>query len=346
MALYVLYLCLLCELSARLFLAAHYGVPLLRPATLIYKLYPQLAMAHQQQGTAAHELFDILLLGGSVLNRDWSDVEQLLGEELQRRGSEPFRIFNMAQPAHTSLDSLYKYRRLDSQRFDLVIVYHGINDIRANCCPDEVFQDAYQHYRWYRLTGFLDRTRQLSWLASPAVLQLSQTVLQEQLGLITPMPREQPRRDWLQHGATIKTAATFRHNLLEMNELATTRGDTLLLATFAWYLPDSYSLSRFTTGSLDYAGCERSCAVEHYWGLPQHVVTGLKVHNRIIREIARTRPEPGLVDLAQLMPAQGMLFCDICHLSPQGSRLMAHHLAMEVLQVMETSKVSGTAPFS
>jgi hypothetical protein len=75
-------------------------------------------------------------------------IERLLDEKLNYRASRTACIHNASHPAHTSLDSLYKYRELQDKSFDLVIIYHGINKTRANNCPPHVFQADYSHYAW------------------------------------------------------------------------------------------------------------------------------------------------------------------------------------------------------
>jgi hypothetical protein len=69
------------------------------------------------------------------------------------------RVHLAAAGAQTSRDSYLKYRWLSSKRFDLVVLYDGINEACANNCPPNVFRADYSHYAWYRFLNDFDRSR-------------------------------------------------------------------------------------------------------------------------------------------------------------------------------------------
>jgi hypothetical protein len=94
-------------------------------------IYPPL---YEQLYDYTGDTTNILLLGGPVLY--FAGRQAALREAF----GEDARVYNFAQTAHSSLDSLTKYRyALDrGYRFDYVIFYHGINEVRANNVPPRI----------------------------------------------------------------------------------------------------------------------------------------------------------------------------------------------------------------
>ena len=91
--------------------------------------------------------FDVLLLGASVLEQT---AGQLKGQ-LQAHVDRPVRLFDLSASVHTSRDSVFKLQAVENRRrtFDLIVVYHGINDARMNCCSPGTFRRDYSHCGWY-----------------------------------------------------------------------------------------------------------------------------------------------------------------------------------------------------
>ena len=266
----------------------------------------------------------MLLLGGSVLHFLYKHREEALHRDFAELTGRPARVFNLSHVAHTLRDSLIKYRLLGDKRFDLVVVYHGINDTRMNNAPAERYLGDYAHAAWYaKLEGLDRRGRALPWLSLPFSASYASVELGAATGWQAYVPRHFPRAGWLEHGADVKTADTFRANLTELLDLASERGDPVLLMTFAWYLPPDYSLERCRAGELDYeqvTSSGRPVQRRHpteLWGRPDFVARGLAEHNRVIREFA-THPAALFVDVARAIPREGTYFHDVCHLSPRG----------------------------
>lgn len=86
------------------------------------------------------------------LFRDWFTGH---AEDLADNGRRSVRIFNLAMPAHTSQDYWLKYAALAEARFDLVIVYDGLDEDLANNVPPELFREDYAHYSWYEIVNTL-----------------------------------------------------------------------------------------------------------------------------------------------------------------------------------------------
>ena len=99
--------------------------------------------------------FDILMLGGSALDRFHHSLaaeSRVLQDDFRRITPMPVRVFNLAAPAMTTRESLIKYRIAaeEGKRFDLIIVYHGINDTRLNNVAAGGFKDDYTHSGFYK----------------------------------------------------------------------------------------------------------------------------------------------------------------------------------------------------
>src|SRR5205807_5198572 len=120
--------------------------------TIWHAFYPEIRASGLEAITVSNTdaTYDVLFLGGSVVSPFFGTIGEQLQAGLRARLARPVRVFNLAMPAHTSRDSLLKYRYLARHRFDLVIVYNGINDTRMNNCPPEMFRLDYTHCAWYR----------------------------------------------------------------------------------------------------------------------------------------------------------------------------------------------------
>ena len=115
----------------------------------------------------------------------------------------------------------------------------------------------------------------------------------------------------------------LRRGLLD---LAAQRGQPVVLMSYAWWVPDGYTLERFERRELDYA--EHKHPIE-IWGEPAHVVRALEAHDRVIRELAATR-DVRFVDTAAALAPGRAHFDDVCHLTRDGERLLVDSLAAVV----------------
>jgi hypothetical protein len=311
-------------------------VPLLRPAQILYAYYPELRSSGelpeapparaQTRPVQGDEFYDVLLLGGSVLHKSWGSVETELREQLASLGHRDVRIFNLAMPAHTSRDSLLKYAALGDDRFDLVIFYHGINEARVNNAPPDLFREDYGHYSWYEVVNTLAPYHGSAYFALPYTLRYLAIAARSYLTKNRFISTYEVRKEWARYGKDPRSAASFSRNVNAILELASQRGERLVLMTFALYIPEDYSRKAFTEKRLDY---RLHRAPIEWWGLPEHVMNAVSAHNEIVRGVAARHKQVFLVDQASLMPGSALYFNDPCHLTAAGAaRFVENMLAV------------------
>ena len=312
------------ELAARVYWRVQNGIPLGRPETVLNALYPELwQLEWKDAELRGQNPVRVLFLGGSALHPSWGNVEQELRERLTTELGRPVVVFNMAAIGHTSRDSLVKYRAIAGKRFDLVVFYHGINDARANNVPPERFRADYSHYAWYDSVKALRGYRGSSWSVLPATLRYLIVRAKDAFGLADYLTMDAPRAEWLEHGADVKTAATFEANLRGVLETAHERNESLLVMTFATYVPADYSLQAFLQRKLDYT---LHLSPIEMWGTPANVAAAVARHNEIVRMIAASDSTVRFVDQAALMPRGRRYFNDVCHLTGDGSRTFVENM--------------------
>jgi hypothetical protein len=292
--------------------------------TVLHTYYPGLAKrALSKLRKHADKNFDILLLGGSVLTDSWTDVNSAIIRSLPSVDGREFRIHNLARSGHTSRDSLLKYRLLDPHQFDLVVIYHGINEARTNNCPPDMFRDDYSHMEWYAEVNSVVSNRPAS--SYLTLLDSLHHLAVKIRGKINPkayLPDVGILPDYVKFGAEIHSRAAFKSNLREILNLARERGDPVALVTFATFVPQDYSRQAFEAKELDYAYGKRHVAIE-LWGTPANVQAAVREHNEALGELHAEERSDFFVDMAKLLPQEGQYFSDICHLSDTGSARFA-----------------------
>lgn len=314
---YILFLLLLAELGCRAFWTVR-GLAFFTCHNRIYRIfYPEMQGVESASIDADDGSFDVLMLGASVLDPQFGNIERLLREKLAAKASRPSRVFNVSALAHTSLDSLYKYRHLSDKRFDLVLFYHGINEVRANNCPASVFKNDYSHYAWYRLLNDYEHSTTAGLVVFPYTLRFALIKFEERLGSHKYLPAHQPRTDWLEHGSNIKTKGPFRANLSGIIALARQRGDRVMPMTFSFYQTEGFVYPSNRTPI-------------YLWGRPEAVVAGIGAHNAVVEELARKHPELLFVDQNGRIPKDRDHFTDICHLTAQGCERFVDNVLDEI----------------
>jgi hypothetical protein len=241
---------------------------------------------------------NVLLLGGSVLYNSF--------DTLSRGGADCELTFhNAAYIAHTSLDSLYKYKYLSENgyKFDYIVFYHGINDLRLNNIPPEYFKNDYSHYYYYKLHGHLFGGKWSVYdLFTASTLAYNAYQLFFKVYSLTTfrtnsfIPYDIPVSTLTKYGIDIKSEATFSDNLSGIIELSKSDNSTLVVPLFAT--------------EKDFADTE----LTRIWGEPENVIKGIARHNNVI---SRLQQDFVLIETKGIS-ADKSNFEDICHYTQQG----------------------------
>ncbi|MFQ5731642.1 MAG: SGNH/GDSL hydrolase family protein, partial [Planctomycetaceae bacterium] len=269
--------------------------------------------AVDSQSTAGDGRMDVLLLGASVLEQAADPLE----DALKKQVGDNVRVYNLCKSAHTTRDSALKYSRLREKQFDLIVVYHGINDSRMNCVPKADFRDDYSHCRWY--AGFDRRLKagMLSVRGITAGFNRGKIALGE------------PDDDARAFGRDVKTETAFRRNVEQIVKAAAARKTPVVLMTFATWIPDGYSEEKFRMGKLPYGSGRFELPVE-VWGDPPNVLKTVNAHNAVIRDIAGRYDNVRFVDQQKLLPGNGSVFSDVCHLTDDGCEQFAANVVAAI----------------
>ena len=326
------------ELTARLYWRLR-GVPLTEPARVLQAFYPGLREIDVRRARWKAAPTRILLLGGSTISPHWGNVQAELREQLAFAGLPNIRIFNLGAPGLTSRDSRLEYEALGPERFDLVIVYDGINETRANNVAPELFRDDYGHYGWYESVNALAGHHGQARWALPYTLEYLGVALRQRVFPSRYIPRNRPSPEVVEYGSTVRSAAPFEANLRAILTRAASRDEPVLLMTFAIRVPPDYSLERFQAGQLGYGMMHRTPL--ELWGEPEHVQRAVAAHNEVIRALAGEYPGVRFVDQAELIAGDRRSFNDPCHLTLWGSHRFVENLLPAALETLRERQPAG-----
>jgi len=338
---YIVYLLLLIEVTSRGFWTVKYGVPFWKPEEIIYVFYPELREVKQAQIHSGDGYFDILLLGGSVLVDSFGNIRQGLLDELASKTKSEIRIHNLAATAHTSLDSYYKYKHLLNKNFDLVLFYNGINEVRANNVPPSLFESDYSHYAWYEKINAFEKHDEISLVSFPYTFKYFLLEVKQRVDPSAyASSRAKPKKEWVEHGGDIKTAASFENNLINILEIAKGKKENVFLMTFSYHVPEDYSETKFENKSLDYSFDDTLCSLAiEFWGKPENVVAGISAHNAIIEDVAERYNNVTFIDQNKLIPKKGQYFNDICHFTYEGRDIFVDNISQAILEIVRSTNV-------
>lgn len=336
--LYALFILLLVETVLRFFwmssgLVTFYNVP----RRLYWAFYPELETVILHDITNYDADYKILLLGGSSVMPQWGAIEQVLRERLTSATGRPVRIDSLGGEGHTSRDSMLKYKLLARHRYDLVIVYDGINDCRTNNVPPDKFKPDYSHYAWYHL---VNREMQVG-PRRLSVIPFTFGYAKARFFGGQYLPVEKPSPEMLRYGNDIKSRGPFKQNFAEIIRIAGERGEPVLLMTFASYMPPNYNHELFIKKMLDYT---LHSVATGLWGTPTFVARGVAAHNDAIRELANEKhPSVYFVDQAAMIPAEGKYYNDICHLTVAGSERWVDNVMPIILNLFNAKNLPPLA---
>ncbi|MEW5735732.1 MAG: SGNH/GDSL hydrolase family protein [Thermodesulfobacteriota bacterium] len=252
----------------------------------------------------------VLTLGGSVLfNRRFTGK---LKAALEKRLGRPVEVVGAAFRGHKTWASVRKLALLSGYHFDYVVICHGVNDLLANNVAPEDFREDYSHVNpWYRRGFLLDRS---------TIARLFYNVF---------LHRRPPRRD----PPGCLSGKVFSRNMERLVDETRGFGATPLLLTFAWTIPEGYSLARFRKNEAGFVnpGNYDPCPVE-LWGPPGYVAECLEENNRAVRELAARKRVP-LLDAEALLGKDPVLFGDFCHPNDRGVGILTDAIAEKTAEL-------------
>ena len=297
-------------------------VPFFDTTQVIRCLYPEYKTVKKRIIPKDDDNFDVLILGGSVV-ASYYPIEGLLKERLQKETTRPIKIHNVAEPAHTSLDSYIKYKSLTEKSFDLVLFYHAINETRVNNCPEEIFKEDYSHYSWYRALHQIDRHKELKWTILPYTIHYISIYIKEWIGSPDLIHFKSIREEWMDYGANVKTKVSFQNNIEGILDIAKAKQEKVVLMGFSYYIADGYTKEKFINKELDYTVHNRAIEI---WGKPDLVEKGILAHNEVSKSMAQQNEGVYFMDQNAVINKNGTNFLDICHFTEAGSGEWVDHL--------------------
>ena len=216
-----------------------------------------------QRYKSTQNIVRILTLGGSAMF-DHRMTERLI-ENLAKATSAKLEIQGGALRSHNTRSSLIKYEKhFYRYSFDYVLIYHAINDLSANHVKIENFKVDYSHISpWYKRNILLNHSLITRYVYNH---------------IFWKSPKH------IENGAQFSSCQTFEQNIRELIRLIKRDHGAPILMTFAWYIPDDYTETKFNQGKLCYNNPNNydKCPVE-LWGSVDYAKEGLRRHNSIIR---------------------------------------------------------------
>jgi len=320
------------ELISRVYWCAFQGARGTGHEALWRTFYPEVAESGIDRVAPLHgdDSFDVLLFGGSVVSTRLGKTGDYLQSALEAKLGRKVRVVNSAFPGRTTRDTRIKYEHFADKRWDLVLVYHGINDVFLNNCPPGTFRPDYGHaYRRFGMQYDLEKHPETAYFVLPYTVSHLGKSLMERWHMTNA-----PRAEFEIYGNDVRTPPCFEDNLEAVARAAEERGDPLVLNTFAYYLAPNYSDEAFRDKKLDYAfGPHYLCAAK-MWGEPANLGRTIDLHNDVVRRVAG-RHGLQVIDQRADMPDGKRYYNDPCHFTDEGCRRWVDN----VLNGLDLSKI-------
>jgi lysophospholipase L1-like esterase len=261
----------------------------------------------------------IATIGGSttfcIRTCDGETYQDFLREEL--KASHPdmtWDVVNCGVGGYTTAESLALFQhRVLAIRPDIVVVYHGANDVHPRVVGGK-FRSDYSHYRMpftIPERGVMDLAS--DWLVSAQLLRKAAYPERGHIGGVTcrRLPSDVSREEqWLNFQKS--STEGFRRNMRALVSLAQSYGIEVIVVKFAF----SQALLREDAGR-DY----------------RSYVTGIDEHNAIAKQIAEEL-RCTFVDCWDGLAADGV-FVDCVHYSRDGNRVRAAALHNVIVDLVE-----------
>lgn len=318
----------LIELSIRSFFVAYYEIPFFAPKQIIYHYYPQVKRINQQYAMSPASKQKILVLSSSALTDEWGRFQENLQSALDSIvGPEQSEVFNASGVGFSSSDNLNTYQLLSELSFDKVVFYNAINDMRFNNCPDEVYENDYTHAFWNNEIDCIFSHSEMNYTVVPFFFDFIYQVLYQQFNKEQFIPDHYSEKpEWLKYGRDFKSLKSFRKYLDKILKEIPDSTDFYLFS-FAYFIPENYSLEGFNNRSVAYNFHTNSREVEN-WGKPENVAGFLEASYTIVDSLAQ-KYEHSFYPI-HLQMDRSLYFADVCHYSPEGMDVFANRVAVSI----------------
>lgn len=241
-------------------------------------------------------------------------------------GADTFEVLNAAHNGDTTAETLVKLSMIHGDlQPDLVLVYHGTNDLEASYARG--FRSDYAHRRRdVSPTPYPVFDRLPRWLDYSAGFVATRAYL---VGYRGSMWRLYTRPE---KGLDLKNGPfglpTFERNLGAIDAMAQLAGARVILGTFQYYQPWAESNM----------GAEWTAAWRR----------GIDAQNAIIRDLAVREENIHLADVARAFVPTPDHMLDLCHLTPRGNREVAVAFAAVARSLLSdpTADVAAVPPGS
>lgn len=252
----------------------------------------------------------VAFVGGSTT---YDGYPERVGERLRGRfGDERIEVVNLGLPASHGATSLLMMRRFLAQaRPQLVVVYHGFNDL----------------VYWRAREAALVRLEHGAKPDDPAI-----EVMPASRGLFS-LLRPRPSADPLAQTSLDAMAAAYEG----MADLAAELGFSLWISVFA-----APTYTELDADERRYFEAE----MRYLWpilGTPDRYAEDLRRYHDAVREVAGRR-QLGLIDVAAAVRGGRPYFADNCHLTEAGRELHADAVAASLTPAVEALLASGSEP--
>ncbi len=279
--------------------------------------------------------FRIFCLGGSTVaqwnQEDGLDWPSMLAARLRER--HPDRrivVENAAVSGYASLHSLYAYeatiRHLSP---DLVIVYHGVNDLIRGFSPqlqaEGPYRDDYGHY-FFALKAPIDRGRHAIWIDWRRSLVLSRTHDWAKGWLLSSWFTEAPSLRPFETPQpfapeSFRSLPAFRRHMASLVRAVRSDGVKILVATQPTLLHDGMTPDESGTLWMNLA----FTLEDGRYLSPKGFTDGMRQFNDAVRELAKEEAIP-FCDLEAGVPKDLRHFIDEVHPTGEGLRRTAELL--------------------
>jgi hypothetical protein len=254
----------------------------------------------------------VLMLGESTFfNRRMAERLKAALTPMASRHGKAVEVVGAALRTHTTRSSVIKFAYLKQFQFDLVLIYHGINDLWINPALASDDRRAYSHISaWYDRSALLDGC------------VLCRLTYNQLLFHRPVMPKQS-----FAATRTLPSPRLFEQNLSILLDDVRAAGATPVLMSFAWQIPDSYSYDAFVAHRAGYNNPENYDSHPfELWGTVDYVKAGLQAHNAIVRRLNRAKSTV-FVDQERLLGDSLSNFGDVVHLSEPGTARFIGNIA-------------------